>query len=195
MCLLTQFLQHHCCSPCHQGYPVNLHKYLPKVNPIVSRPISQNARIFLCHCRPCHNCSSLQRRASGSGGACGTLQGTSPHSGLLIPSQEYEFSLRIVTPAGGTLLTMPGLLLPPLPDIEDYVPPPFTEVVKVRISKLDGFKFLHSISQMSVTGGKLTLTTQASSPVPASCLPRYMEVTKFYNLIFSTGCGCLCQPC
>ena len=142
MCLLTQFLQHHCCSPCHQGYPVNLHKYLPKVNPTMSRPIFQNAGIFLCHCRPCHNCSSLQWRASGSGGACGTLQGTSPVYGLLfpflwilVPFQEYEFSLRIVTPAGGSLLTMPGLLLPPLPDIEDYVPPPFTEVVKVRISK------------------------------------------------------------
>ena len=55
-----------------------------------------------------------------------------------MPFQEYEFSLRIVTPTGGSLLTMPGLLLPPLPDIEDYVPPPFTEVVKVRIFKLDG---------------------------------------------------------
>ena len=103
-----------------------------------------------------------------------------PHSGPLMPFQEYEFSLRIVTPAGGTLLTMPGLLLPPLPDIEDYVPPPFTEVVKVRLSKSDGINSLHSISQMSVTGGKLTLTTQTSSPVPASCLPRYMEVTKCY---------------
>merc|ERR1712172_432721 len=79
------------------------------------------------------------------------------------PCKEYEFSLRIVTPAGGSLLTMPGLLLPPLPDIEDYVPPPFTEVVK-----------------MSVTGGKLTLTTQTSSPVPASCLPRYMEAVDAY---------------
>jgi len=79
------------------------------------------------------------------------------------PCKEYEFSLRIVTPAGGSLLTMPGLLLPPLPDIEDYVPPPFTEVVKI-----------------SVTGGKLTLTTQTSSPVPTSCLPRYMEAVDAY---------------
>merc|ERR1719458_1026499 len=33
---------------------------------------------------------------------------------------------------------------------------------------------------MSVTGGKLTLTTQTSSPVPASCLPRYMEAVDAY---------------
>jgi len=79
------------------------------------------------------------------------------------PCKEYEFSLRIVTPSGSTLLTMPGLLLPPLPDIEDYVPPPFTEVVK-----------------MTVSGGKLTLATQSSSPVPASCLPRYMEAVDAY---------------
>merc|ERR1719507_2036755 len=58
---------------------------------------------------------------------------------------------------------MPGLLLPPLPDIEDYVPPPFTEVVKI-----------------SVTGGRLTLTTQTSSPVPTSCLSRYMEAVDAY---------------
>ena len=43
--------------------------------------------------------------------------------------------MRTVTPSGSTLLTMPGLLLPPLPDIEDYVPPPFTEVVKVGTAK------------------------------------------------------------
>jgi len=79
------------------------------------------------------------------------------------PCKEYEFTLRIVTPTGGTLITMPGLLLPPLPDIEDYVPPPFTEVVKI-----------------SVAGGKLTLTTQTSSTVPASCLPRYMEAVDAY---------------
>ena len=43
--------------------------------------------------------------------------------------------MRIVTPSGSTLLTMHGLLLPPLPDIEDYVPAPFTEVVKVGTAK------------------------------------------------------------
>lgn len=45
--------------------------------------------------------------------------------------QEYEFTLRVVTPAGGTLVTVPGLLLPALPDIPDYVPPPLATVVQV----------------------------------------------------------------
>ena len=97
---------------------------------------SQNGGIFVVHCRTCHHCSSFPWTRRGSSCACGTLQGrsrTSVHSSS--PFQEYEFSLRIVTPSGSTLLTMPGLLLPPLPDIEDYVPPPFTEVVKVGTAK------------------------------------------------------------
>ena len=36
-----------------------------------------------------------------------------------------------------------------------------------------------NVSQMTVSGGKLTLATQSSSPVPASCLPRYMEVPRW----------------
>jgi len=110
------------------------------------------------------------RMAESSSATAGPATTASPFRGEQVevvvpvePCKEYEFSLRIVTPAGGTLLTMPGLMLPPLPDIEDYVPPPFTDVVK-----------------MSVTGGKLTLTTQTSSPVPASCLPRYMEAVDAY---------------
>jgi len=74
------------------------------------------------------------------------------------PCKEYQFDVTIVTPAGGILGKISGLRLPPLPDIVDYVPPPFTQVVQVRLQ-----------------GGRVSLGTQTSSPVPASCLPRYLE--------------------
>jgi len=74
------------------------------------------------------------------------------------PCKEYEFELKIVTPAGGELAKITDLKLPPLPDIMTYVPPPFTKVVKIGL-----------------LGGKLSLSTQPSSPVPAACLPRYLE--------------------
>jgi len=74
------------------------------------------------------------------------------------PCKEYQFDVTIVTPAGQPLGKISGLRLPPLPDIADYVPPPFTQVVKVGLQ-----------------GGRMSLGTQTSSPVPASCLPRYLE--------------------
>ena len=86
------------------------------------------------------------------------------------PGQEYEFSLRVVTPTGGSLATVPGLLLLALPDLPDYVPPPASQVVKIK-----------------QLGGKLGLTTQPSSPVPEACLPRYLEVA-------SAPAGPLAEP-
>jgi len=108
----------------------------------------------------------LQPASAQVAGPVKSVPPFSAETEIVVPVEackEYEFELRFVTPAGGELGRIPDIMLPPLPDIEEYVPPPFTQVVK-----------------MNLLGGKLSFSTQTSSTVPASCLPRYLEAVDAY---------------
>ena len=81
---------------------------------------------------------------------------------LVIPveaCQQYTFEVRIISPNNAVVGTIPDIILPKLPDIIDFVPPPVTEVVDV--------KFL--------MGGKHDVVAKKGSPIPDSCLLDYFE--------------------
>ena len=81
---------------------------------------------------------------------------------LVIPveaCQQYTFEVRIISPNNAVVGTIPDILLPKLPDIIDFVPPPVTEVVDV--------KFL--------MGGKHDVVAKKGSPIPDACLLDYFE--------------------
>ena len=81
---------------------------------------------------------------------------------LVVPveaCQQYTFEVRIISPNNAVVGTIPDVLLPKLPDIVDFVPPPVTEVVDV--------KFL--------MGGKHDVVAKKGGPIPDSCLLDYFE--------------------
>jgi len=83
------------------------------------------------------------------------------------PCKEYQFEMKIISPQNAVVASIPGIILQSLSDLPDYVPPPLTAVVEVNFA-----------------GGKHTLTTQKTSPVPETCLIDYMEaVDTFANRV------------
>ena len=72
--------------------------------------------------------------------------------------------MKIISPQNKEIGKISGLQLENLPNIDDYIPPPLTSVVLVNF----------------IGGGKHTVTTQPTSPVPESCLPDYMESLDAY---------------
>ena len=75
------------------------------------------------------------------------------------PCQQYSFQLKFVSPTGSVVGIVGNLVLPQLPDIPDYVPPPATQAVDV--------KFL--------MGGKYDVVAKNGGPVPQTCLIDYFE--------------------
>lgn len=80
------------------------------------------------------------------------------------PCKEYIFDMKIISPQNKEIGKITGLELENLPNIDEYIPPPLTSVVLVNF----------------IGGGKHTVTTQPTSPVPESCLPDYMEALDAY---------------
>jgi hypothetical protein len=49
------------------------------------------------------------------------------------PCKPYRFNLRIVSPQGASLGDIDGLILPPLPEMADYHPPPLAQLFQVQL--------------------------------------------------------------
>ena len=108
----------------------------------------------------------LRMKASGSEKKTAVVKESPPFRNteveLVVPVEaclEYTFEVRIISPNNAIVGTVPDIILPKLPDIKDFVPPPITEVVEV--------KFL--------MGGKHDVVAKKGSPIPDSCLLDYFE--------------------
>lgn len=85
------------------------------------------------------------------------------------PCQLYTFDMRIVNTQNTVIANITGIELPVLSDVQDYIPPPITSVMGVTFPR-------------SGMTGPPTVGVSASSPVPPSCLPAYLEaVDTFAN--------------
>ena len=80
------------------------------------------------------------------------------------PCELYDFELRIINPQNKEIGKIKDLELKALADVDSYIPPPLTSVVLVDYTM----------------GGKYNIKTQPTSPVPATCLPDYMEALDAY---------------
>merc|ERR1711879_316601 len=101
----------------------------------------------------------LRMKASGSEKKTAVVKESPPFRNteveLVVPVEaclEYTFEIRIISPNNAIVGTVPDIILPKLPDIKDFVPPPITEVVEV--------KFL--------MGGKHDVVAKKGSPIPDS---------------------------
>jgi len=49
------------------------------------------------------------------------------------PCKPYRFNLKVVSPQGTTLGEIDSLILPPLPEMADYHPPPLAQLFRVQL--------------------------------------------------------------
>ena len=76
------------------------------------------------------------------------------------PCKPYRFNLKVVSPQGSSLGEIDGLILPPLPDMADYHPPPLAQLFRV---------------QLQAAGQPPIITLVPGLGVPATCLPEFFE--------------------
>ena len=76
------------------------------------------------------------------------------------PCKPYRFNLKIISPQGSTLGEIDNLILPPLPEMVDYHPPPLAQLFRV---------------QLQGAGQPPIITLQPGLGVPAACLADFFE--------------------
>ena len=76
------------------------------------------------------------------------------------PCKPYRFNLKVVSPQGSALGEIDGLILPPLPEMADYHPPPLAQLFRV---------------QLQGAGQPPIITLQPGLGVPLTCLAEFFE--------------------
>jgi hypothetical protein len=76
------------------------------------------------------------------------------------PCKPYRFNLKVVSPQGSALGEIDGLILPPLPEMADYHPPPLAQLFRV---------------QLQGAGQPPIITLQTGLGVPLTCLAEFFE--------------------
>ena len=51
------------------------------------------------------------------------------------PCEQYTFEVKLISPTNSEMGKVEGIILPALPDLPDYIPPPITSVIQVYSKK------------------------------------------------------------
>ena len=65
------------------------------------------------------------------------------------PCKPYRFNLKVVSPQGTTLGEIDSLILPPLPEMPDYHPPPLAQLFRVQLQG-SGKKIFQNLNNISI---------------------------------------------